>query len=213
MAATTPTQTIEHIVLFKTKPNSNTTQMLTSLNGLISLDQVTHIAAAPLIRTGSDFTHMLHSRYTSKEDLAAYSSHPSHVSVVKDSVLPNCDDIMAVDWVGDVPPKGIVPGSAIRVTFLKLKEGLGEEVKDKVLEVIRSIKDCFGGKISELSYGENFSPARAKGFSIAALAVFPGASEMEAVDANGEVTNLLKEKVRDYLDGVIVCDYVVPSTL
>ncbi|KAM7253690.1 hypothetical protein ACFE04_021844 [Oxalis oulophora] len=76
--------------------------MLTSLNGLFSLDQITHIVAAPLIRTGSDFTHMLHSRYTSKEDLAAYSSHPNHVSVVKDSVLPNCDDIMAVDWVGDV---------------------------------------------------------------------------------------------------------------
>lgn len=116
---------------------------------------------------------------------------------------------MAVDWVADqtlAPPAG----SAIRVSFLKLKENLGEEAKNEVLGVIKGIKDGFEG-VSEISCGENFSPGRAKGFSIASLAVFPGLSEMEAVDANEELVNLQKAKVKDYLDGVIVVDYVMPS--
>jgi len=60
--------------------------------------------------------------------------------------------------------------------------------------------------------------ARAKGFvfkpkinfSLASLAVFPGVSEMEAVDSNEELVNSQKEKVRDYLDSVVVVDYVIP---
>eukprot|EP00257_Ricinus_communis_P002678 XP_002514060.2 stress-response A/B barrel domain-containing protein UP3 [Ricinus communis] len=211
---------IEHIVLFKVKETTDSTKintMLTSLNGLVSLEPVLHLAAGPLHRVKSSpipFTHMLHSRYSSKDNLNTYSSHPSHVSVVKENVLPVCDDIMAVDWIADdvdagnlVPP----PGSAIRVTFLKLKENLGEEVKNEILAVIKGIKGSFGGVIKQLTCGENFSPGRAKGYSIASLAVFDGLSEMEIVDAKEEMVNLHKEKVRDYLESVIVVDYVVPS--
>ncbi|CAK7327485.1 unnamed protein product [Dovyalis caffra] len=219
MSSSAPSQTIEHIVLFKVKENTDPAKvntMISSLNGLISLDSVLHITAGALYRTKSSpipFTHMLHSRYSSKENLNAYAVHPSHVSVVKESVQPNCDDVMAVDWVADdliggeslVPP----PGSAIRLTFLKLKEGLGDEVKDEILGVIREIKGKFEG-IDQVSFGENFS-ARAKGYSIASLAVFPGLSELEAVDSNEELVNLEKAKVRDYLQSVIVLDYVVPS--
>ncbi|KAG8657105.1 stress-response A/B barrel domain-containing protein UP3 [Manihot esculenta] len=212
------TTAIEHIVLFKVKDDTDPSKvntMLTSLNALVSLDPVLHLAAAPLYRTKSSpfpFTHMLHSRYSSKDSLNAYSAHPSHVTVVKESVLPICDDIMAVDWVADdlqgpiVPP----PGSAIRVSFLKLKENLGEEDKDEILAFIKGIKGSIG-EINQLSCGGNFSPARAKGYSIASLAVFPGVSGLEAVDSNEELVNLQKEKVRDYLESVIVVDYVVPS--
>ncbi|WCJ42765.1 Stress-response A/B barrel domain-containing protein UP3 [Euphorbia peplus] len=210
--------TIEHIVLFKVKPNTNSSNlnsMISSLNALTSLDSVLHLAAVPLHRVKSSpipFTHMLHSRYSSKDNLAAYSAHPSHVTVVKESVLPVCDDVMAVDWVADdlQGPLVLAPGSAVRVTFLKLKEGLGEDVKDEVLSVIKGIKGSFGG-IQQLTCGENFSPGRAKGYSIASLAVFPGISEMDELDANEELVELQKEKVRDYLESVIVLDSVVPS--
>ncbi|KAJ6966582.1 stress-response A/B barrel domain-containing protein UP3-like [Populus alba x Populus x berolinensis] len=218
MSSSTPSQTVEHIVLFKVKENTDPTKintMINSLNRLISLDSVLHLNAGALYRTKSSpipFTHMLHSRYSSKENLSAYAVHPSHVSVVKESVQPICDDVMAVDWVTDdlngggslVPP----PGSAIRLSFLKLKEGLGDEVKDEILGSIKGIKGKYGG-IHQISCGENFS-ARAKGYSIASLAVFPGLSEL---DSKEELVNLEKAKFRDYLQSLIVLDYVVqPST-
>ncbi|KAJ6724378.1 STRESS-RESPONSE A/B BARREL DOMAIN-CONTAINING PROTEIN UP3 [Salix viminalis] len=220
-SSSTSPQTIEHIVLLKVKENTDPTKvntMIHSLNRLISLDSVLHLTAGALYRTKSSpipFTHMLHSRYSSKENLSAYALHPTHVQVVQESILPICDDIMAVDWVTDdlnggdslVPPSG----SAMRLTFLKLKEGLGDEVKYEILGVIKGIKDTFGG-IDHISCGENFSPARAKGYSIASLAVFRGLSELEAVDSAKELANLEKAKVRDYLESVMVLDYVVSSS-
>lgn len=211
-------QTVEHIVLFKVKDDTDSSKvnaMVSGLGSLVSLDQVLHLSVGPLLRNRSSafkFTHMLHSRYNSKDDLSAYSAHPNHLGVVKESVLPICDDIMAVDWVADnlqgdlVPP----PGSAIRVSFLKLKENLGDQVKNEVLGVIGGIKDSFG-QIRQLSYGENFSPARAKGFSLASLAVFQGPSDLEALDSNEKLVNDQKDKAREHLDSVLVVDYVVPS--
>ncbi|KAK9274869.1 hypothetical protein L1049_022123 [Liquidambar formosana] len=210
-------QTIEHIVLFHVKDDtdpSKVTAMVNGLSGLSSLDQVLHLTAGPILRNRSssfNFTHMLHSRYKSKEDLSNYSTNPKHMSVVKECVLPICDDIMAVDWVavdldGPVSPN---PGSAMRLTFLKVKEGLGETEKSEILGVIGGIRACFGS-IDQISFGENFSPARAKGFSIASVAVFPGLNELDAVDSNKEMVALQKDKVREYLDSVIVLDYVIP---
>lgn len=209
----TSAKTVEHIVLFKVKEEtepSKVSEMVNGLGSLVSLDQVLHLSVGPLLRnrsTSLTFTHMLHTRYNSKEDLDAYSAHPSHVSVVKGHVLPIVDDIMAVDWIADdvtslAPPSG----SAIRVSFLKLNEGV---VSDEVLSVVKGIPENFK-EISAFSFGENFSPARAKGFSIASLAVFPGTAELDAVDSNEELVNYQKDKVRDKIQSVVVVDYVVP---
>ena len=183
--------------------------MINGLNGLISLDQVLHLTVGPIFRTQSsfNFTHLLHSRYNSKDDLSIYTAHPDHLGVVKESVLPICDDIMAVDWVAsDLDQKMLVPkpGSAMRVKFLKLKE---DGDKGNVLGVFAEIKDRL---IEQSSFGENFSPARAKGFSIASIAVFQGLSELEEFDSNEKVVKPQKEKVKDLVDGVIVVDYVIP---
>ncbi|KAL5698276.1 hypothetical protein ACHQM5_029337 [Ranunculus cassubicifolius] len=214
-------QTIEHIVLFKVKSNTDPikiTTMINGLNSLTSLSQVLHLSAGPIHRNKSsdfNFTHMLHSRYKTKEDLGNYSAHPDHMGVVKQSVLPICDDIMAVDWVSNLDedePVVVHPtaGSVMRVNFLKLKEGLGDEEKGEILKVIKGLKDKFGG-IKQLSVGENFSPARAKGFSIASIGVFDGLSELDELDLNEEIVKEQKEKVRDLLESVIVVDYVLQS--
>lgn len=211
-------QIVEHIVLFKVKPDTDPSKidtMIGRLNGLASLDSVLHISASPLLRTRSSslsFTHILHSRYSSKENLGVYTDHPSHVSVVTESVRPICEDVMAVDWVAEGFSQSIkpMPGSAIRATFLKLKEGSGEGEKEKVLGVIGGIKERFES-IDQISYGENFSPWRAKGYSIASLAVFPGVSELEALDSDTGVAHAEKEKVRDLLDSVLVVDFVIPQ--
>lgn len=84
------------------------------------------------------------------------------------------------------------------------------EKKREILGVIGGIKDIFPS-IDQISFGENFSPARAKGFSIASIAILPGLSELEALDSNSELVNLQKDKVRDLLDSVIVLDYVIPK--
>lgn len=210
---------IEHVVLFKVKENtepSKANAMVSNLNGLGSLDQVLHLAAGPILRTRSSpiaFTHVLHSRHKTKDDLTAYAVHPRHITVVKESVLPVVDDVMAVDWIGTGDEGELVaptPGSAVRLSFLKIKEGLGEEVKSEILGVIKELKGKFS-QIGQITCGENFSPARAKGYSLASLAVYPGVTEMEAVDSNEELVNSQKEKVRDYMDGVIVVDYVIPA--
>ncbi|CAL5340586.1 hypothetical protein CsSME_00024692 [Camellia sinensis var. sinensis] len=144
------TQIIKHIILFKAKPDTDPSKidsMTTGLNSLISPHQVLHLTAGPLLCTRSSpfpFTHLLHSRYNSKDDLTAYSDHPSHLTVVTNFVTLICDDIMAVDWVADSSTPWFPSGSAIRVMFLKLKEGLVDtEKKREILGVIGGIKDIF----------------------------------------------------------------------
>ncbi|KAL0718870.1 hypothetical protein Bca4012_068193 [Brassica carinata] len=217
-----PPQIIEHIVLFKVKPETDSTKiasMMNGLNGLASLTQVIHISAAPLHRVRSSsipFTHVLHSRYLSKDDLNLYAAHPDHVRVVKESVLPICDDVMAVDWVADRVPGTLAspPGSAAKLTFLKLKEDLADNggVKSEIVDVIKGLREKLPG-IGEITVGENFSPARAKGFSIASIAFFEGLGELEAVDGETELVSVEKEKVREYVDSTIVVEFVVPSDL
>ncbi|CAN0871233.1 Stress-response A/B barrel domain-containing protein UP3 [Linum grandiflorum] len=217
--STAASETVEHIVLFKVKDSvepSRIQSMLSSLNALVSLDSVLHLSAGPIHRLKSSpipFTHLLHSRYSSKENLKAYALHPSHVSAVKDCVLPVCEDVMAVDWIARDLQGPMVPpaGSGIRLTFLKLKENLGAEAKDEIIEVIGGVKAKLG-EMEQLTVGENFSPERAKGYSIASLALFGGTREMDSVDAKAELVNSDKDKVREHLESVIVLDYVVPSS-
>uniref|UniRef100_A0A1J3DFT4 Stress-response A/B barrel domain-containing protein n=1 Tax=Noccaea caerulescens TaxID=107243 RepID=A0A1J3DFT4_NOCCA len=212
-------QIIEHIVLFKVKDeidSSKISSMMNGLNGLASLNQVIHISAAPLHRVRSSataFTHILHSRYGSKEDLNTYAAHPDHVRVVKESVLPICEDVMAVDWIADRVPGTLAPppGSVAKVTFLKLKENLPDEAKSEVMDVIKGLNEKFP-EIGQITVGENFSPARAKGFSIASIAYFKDLAELEAVDAQTELVNSHKEKVREHLDSTIVVEFVVPPS-
>eukprot|EP00262_Sarcandra_glabra_P009516 TRINITY_DN23922_c0_g1_i1.p1 TRINITY_DN23922_c0_g1~~TRINITY_DN23922_c0_g1_i1.p1 ORF type:complete len:275 (+),score=33.91 TRINITY_DN23922_c0_g1_i1:51-875(+) len=209
-------QIIEHVVLFNIKQDTHPTKidaMVSNLSGLTSLNQVLHLTAGPISRTRSSpfkFTHLLHSRYKTKEDLNEYSAHPNHLTVVKESVLPICDDVMAVDWVSGLDEPSIPrPGSALRLTLLKPKETAGDGGLGQILEAIGGIKGIFPS-IDQISFGENFSPARAKGFSVGSLSFFPGLKEIDLVDSNEEVVKSQKDKVRDLIESVIVVDYVIP---
>ncbi|XP_062087053.1 stress-response A/B barrel domain-containing protein UP3-like [Humulus lupulus] len=211
------TQTIEHIVLLKVKDDTEPSKVNAMVNGLRSfksIEQILHITAGPLLRNRSttlNFTHMLYCRYGSKDDLKAYSRHPHHISVAKESVLPICEDVMAVDWVAEdlQGPISSFPGSALRVTLLKLKEDLEEEKTTEIVGALKGIKNSFIGQITRLTCGENFSPRRAKGYSIGSIAVFPGLSELDAMDSNEELVKLHEEKVKEYLESVVVVDYLV----
>ena len=213
-------QIIEHVAIFKLKdttdqPSDAADKVVSRINSLISLGPVLHITAAPLRRvrstSGLAVTHILHSRFRSKDDFAAYLVHPAHFSVVSENA-PLVDDnlALAVDWIANgadllgpaIPP----PGSAVRVALWKLKEGVsGDERKSKVLEAIRGIKEGLGG-VSQFSFGENFTPERAKGFEMAFLVVFSSLSVLESADSEK-----VEEKLKDFVDSLLVLDFVVPS--
>ncbi|CAK8532017.1 unnamed protein product [Lathyrus sativus] len=215
-------QGIEHIVLIKVKENTESSKinaMINEMQSLVTLEQVRHLTLGPILSNNetasttiplSDlrYTHLFHSRYDSEEDLQTYNDHSKHINAVRGFIFPICDDLLVVDWIaGDIAlPPHPSPGTAFRVSFLKLKEEKEKdvEVKDEVFRAIGDIKENVGG-VSYVSYGENISPARAKGFSIASLVVFPGREELESVDAGEGLV-----KVKEHLESVVVVDYVVP---
>ncbi|XP_047950498.1 stress-response A/B barrel domain-containing protein UP3-like [Salvia hispanica] len=207
MSSSAPSQIIEHVVLLKAKPSADPSavnDMIRNLNGLATLDSVLHISAGPVSRCRSAalaFTHMLHSRYRSKSDLDSYTGDPVHVAVVAGYVKPVVDDVMAVDWVAEdfSGPVAVPPGAALRLTVMKVKD---ESVKGEVLGIARGMEGKFDA-IEQLTAGENFSPERSKGFSIASIAVV---KELEALGAVPEV-------VSEHLDDVVVLDYAVPASV
>jgi peroxin-10 len=70
-------------------------------------------------------THLLHTRHATRESLASYAAHPTHVAAVQGHVLPNALDITAVNWVNAVPlTSPTTLGSFVRLTLAKAKEGV-----------------------------------------------------------------------------------------
>lgn len=208
------------MVLFKVKEDATQSEidsMVERINSLVTLEkpQPLHLTMGPIlvssIRSSSlsplNFTHILHIRFRSKEDLHAFAVHPTHVAAIKANA-PLVVDIMALDWVSEVQADQLVlpPGSALRVAFFKLKEGLGEQVKDEVLKGISGIRH---EKVVQFTFGENFSVGRDKGFSFASAAVFAGLSELQEADSDEEFGNYyMTDKIKENLDTVLLLDYL-----
>ncbi|GKE48029.1 stress-response A/B barrel domain-containing protein UP3-like protein [Tanacetum coccineum] len=209
-------QIIEHVVLYKVKPDADSSKvaaMVNGLNSLTSLNLTLHVSAGKLLRSrSSSFTHMLHTRYRSMDDLSKYRLHPEHLRLRMETVKPIVDDVMAVDWIstcgnGSVSPK---PGSAMRVALLKLKDSLNENERGEVLELVGGIRDQFE-MIQQYSSGENFSHDRAKGYTIASIAVLPGLDDLEAMDSL--IDHVYKPKVKDLIETELVVHYVCPPSM
>ncbi|KAI3789993.1 hypothetical protein L2E82_02802 [Cichorium intybus] len=212
----TQEQIIEHIVLFNVKADADPTKvaaMIDGLNSMVSLDLAIHISTGELLRSRSHsltFSHIMHCRFRSNDNLQAYFTHPEHLRVVTENIQPINDDLMVVDWISNSISDAPKPGSAMRVTLLKLKEDLVENAKSKFFEGVEGIKNQFKA-IEHISYGENFSHALTKGYSISSIAVFPGPTDLEAFDSESElVMNSLKEKLKDSVESELVVDFVIP---
>jgi len=93
---------VEHIVLFKMKPQSTPAEkeeLIRRLRGLAGkIDGIVGLSAG---ETFSDrhkgYTVGLVVRFTDKEALERYGPHPEHVPV-KEYVAEVCDDVIAVDY-------------------------------------------------------------------------------------------------------------------
>ncbi|CAN6168758.1 unnamed protein product [Urochloa humidicola] len=209
---------VEHIVLLKARPESIASgaaaAMVSTLQALATqVPGLAYIHAGPVLRLRSPAaealgpTHLLHSRYATKPDLASYATHPAHVAAVQGHVLPNALDTTAIDWVNAAElPSPVNPGSAVRLTLAKVKEGV--EVAQLVEKVAAATKAAGEAKGAKVSFGENFSPARAKGYQFGMVAVFDSVEELDAVEGDGKVEEA-KAAVRPLLDEVLVLDFVV----
>uniref|UniRef100_A0A1D1YST0 Stress-response A/B barrel domain-containing protein n=1 Tax=Anthurium amnicola TaxID=1678845 RepID=A0A1D1YST0_9ARAE len=222
--AMAPVSTVEHVVLFRVKDGADPAAVdawLSALRSLASLPVVAHLAAAPALRCRASpsalplFTHVLHCRYRSQADLAAYAAHPAHLAVVRQLGLPICDDLLAVDWVADVDPAAVAvkQGAAARVTLVRLREGAGDAGKGELVAALGGIGGSFPA-VEQVSCGENFSPARARGFAVGAIWVFSRSSELDLLDVAGSavVWKAEEEAVNPLTESVIVVDFVVPPT-
>ncbi|CAN6206046.1 unnamed protein product [Urochloa humidicola] len=209
---------VEHIVLLKVRPESVASgaaaAMVSTLQALATqVPGLAYIHAGPVLRLRSPAaealgpTHLLHSRYATKPDLASYATHPAHVAAVQGHVLPNALDTTAIDWVNAAElPSPVNPGSAVRLTLAKVKEGV--EVAQLVEKVAAATKAAGEAKGAKVSFGENFSPARAKGYQFGMVAVFDSVEELDSVEGDGKVEEA-KAAVRPLLDEVLVLDFVV----
>ncbi|XP_006657947.3 stress-response A/B barrel domain-containing protein UP3-like [Oryza brachyantha] len=209
---------IEHIVLIKVRPEAAASgaaaAMVSSLQALsTAVPGLSYIHVGPVLRLRSPAaealgpTHILHSRYATKPDLAAYAVHPAHVAAVQGHVLPNALDTTAIDWVNAArAPSPVSPGSAVRLTLAKVKEGV--EVPQLVEKVAAATAAAGEAKGAKVSFGENFSPARAKGFQFGMVAVFDSLEELDAVEGDRKVEEA-KAAIRPLLDEVLVLDFVV----
>uniref|UniRef100_A0A0D3GTE5 Stress-response A/B barrel domain-containing protein n=1 Tax=Oryza barthii TaxID=65489 RepID=A0A0D3GTE5_9ORYZ len=188
--------------------------MVSSLQALSSVvPGLSYIHVGPVLRLRSPAaealgpTHVLHSRYATKPDLAAYAAHPAHVAAVQGHVLPNALDTTAVDWVNAaLVPSPVNPGSAVRLSLAKLKEGVeAHQLAEKLAAATAAAGEAKGAKVS---FGENFSPARAKGYQFGMVAVFDSVEGLDAVDGDGKV-EAAKAIVRPLLDDVLELEFVV----
>ncbi|XP_058113754.1 stress-response A/B barrel domain-containing protein UP3-like [Magnolia sinica] len=206
-------QTVEHLVLFRVKPNTHPSKiddMISGLNSLSSLPSVVYMTAVPISRSQShpfNFTHVVHGRFKTKSDLDSYAAHRAHRKVAKLSFLPICDEYLIADWVSEIDGPAVPrPGSTLRITLLKPKEGLGDGSKKQILNVVGGIRNSFP-EIDQVSFGENFSTIGHNGFTVGSISIFSGPKEIDVLDSTVEMQ---KVKARALVESVVVVDYEIP---
>lgn len=198
---------VEHVVFFKMKDDPEIEELFEELRALKSLDGIISLSVSKVLQVlGANYTHVLHSRHLSKASLDAYAVHPSHKAVVR-KLLRYIEDSLAVDW--EAVPVGLpIEGGhgATRICLIKVADGLTEEELEQVFALLSGLRKKFPF-IRQISAGSNFSPARAKGFSVGFLAMFNNLEELEELNGNSELHSVLRRsKVAPFLTGFLIAD-------
>uniref|UniRef100_A0A8R7VEV9 Stress-response A/B barrel domain-containing protein n=1 Tax=Triticum urartu TaxID=4572 RepID=A0A8R7VEV9_TRIUA len=172
--------------------------------------RVSYLHAGPILRLCSPaadalgLTHLLHSRYATKANLVAYAAHPAHVAAVQVHIISKALDTTTVDWVNTAEsPSTVGAGVAVRLTLARVNDGV--EVRHVVEKVAKASKDA---GVARVSFAENFSSARDKGYGFMMVAVFDNMEELDAVEGGSNVEEA-KAALSPMLDEVMVLDFVV----
>ncbi len=94
---------IEHIVLFKFKPEATETEIGAVMTGLRSMagriEGVIEITCgANFSPRAQGFTHGLNVRLTDRAALEGYATHPVHLEVIERFINPIRFDVLALDY-------------------------------------------------------------------------------------------------------------------
>ncbi|MBI2911345.1 MAG: Dabb family protein [Chloroflexi bacterium] len=93
---------VQHLVLFRVRPDATPAQieaMLAGLRSLASLDGVEEMAVgANFSERSGGFTHALSARFRDRAALAAYGPHPAHQKVVQELTRPINEETVVVDY-------------------------------------------------------------------------------------------------------------------
>ncbi|CAI5533823.1 unnamed protein product [Closterium sp. Naga37s-1] len=178
---------------FTVKPNTPPSAVAAMVNGLRALSSAPGVlflavgSALPIppalaaYTPQSPWTHALLGRYESRDALQAYAGSEEHVKVVEGCIKPIISDILAVDWETDVPADAAASASASAAADAGASRLPFSVIHSVVMELgpsatanptaiptmVSSLKSHVGEipGLHEVSIGENFAPARAKGFT------------------------------------------------
>jgi hypothetical protein len=93
---------IEHIVLFKLKPDAPADageRMLERLRGLGSSPRIVELTCGVNFSARSQgFTHGLLVRFRTRADLEAYAVDPEHQKVIAEAIRPVVESVLALDY-------------------------------------------------------------------------------------------------------------------
>lgn len=94
---------VEHIVLFRLKPETTEAQKQDLMRGLLALkDQIEGIVDASVGENFCERARGYHLgfvvRFTDRASLEAYGPHPAHRKVVEELVDPIREEILALDY-------------------------------------------------------------------------------------------------------------------
>ena len=91
---------IEHVVLFKFSDEAKISQAVEKLNALkAKIPQIIEMSAGKNFSDrGQGFQFGLRMLCRSKEDLQTYATHPAHLEVVHEDILPYKEDILVLDF-------------------------------------------------------------------------------------------------------------------
>ena len=206
---------IEHVVLLKLKEGVAEAQaeaMVSALRGLKCLPSVIHITAGKNNRYNSgissgdeSFSHALHSRYYSKEDLESYANDPLHLEVIKYHTAPIVEDRIAIDWETELEePELASSGSVGAVRIVAMRPSSGPSVSHLV-DVFSAFEAQFRS-IKQVSFGTNFS-TRSKGYEFGYVALLPNLHELSELSQNEEYVNVHKSTIMPALEKYTVVDY------
>lgn len=94
---------IEHLVLFKLKKDASSDQTETLLRHLLDLRSripgiVQASAGTNFSARSQGYTHGFVVRFTDRQALDLYLTHPAHVAVVEQYVKPLSEGVLALDY-------------------------------------------------------------------------------------------------------------------
>lgn len=196
------TKVVEHVVYFKFKPETppeTVNAIVSALRGLEFFEGILQLNVGESVKIpGVDnggWTHVLHGRHVSKEALENYSRSEEHVKVVKELVLPNIADVLAVDWEVELEEPIVDSGiGVIHTAAMKLKEGTEKPAIEAMVKGLKGHEGVIPG-LRQVSVGPNFSPARSQGHDWGFLSTYGTVEDLKTYAMHPDHGAVMKELV------------------